>query len=130
MDIKETPTDRNVMIHPNTYYMPEMSHEDSRLYLFGYSIEITNQCRHPIQLVKRQWRITNGWGHIELIKGIGVVGQQPTIQPQESFSYESFCPLSTPTGQMEGMYWFRDHEDQHFRVSVPTLYFIRPNERH
>ncbi len=73
-------------------------------YFFSYTVEIHNGGEKTVQLVGRHWIITDAHGKVEEVQGAGVVGQQPTLEPGESFKYSSFCPLPTPTGTMEGSY--------------------------
>ncbi|GMJ06692.1 hypothetical protein HRI_004338400 [Hibiscus trionum] len=71
-------------------------------YLFAYRIRITNNSDRPVQLLRRHWIITDGNGKTENVWGIGVIGEQPVILPNTGFEYSSACPLSTPSGRMEG----------------------------
>lgn len=73
-------------------------------WVFQYSVRITNQSEETVQLVTRHWIITDGAGHVEEVKGPGVVGEQPVLAPGASFQYSSWCRLKTPTGRMHGTY--------------------------
>ena len=79
-------------------------------YVFGYRIEIANKGRSaspPVKLLWRRWFITDATGLVREVHGSGVVGEQPELAPGERFSYQSFCPLPTPTGTMEGSFTFQ-----------------------
>ena len=77
---------------------------DQDLYLYSYNVEIKNNTDREFSLKSRHWIIRDGLGREEHVIGDGVIGEQPTIPPGESFSYTSGCPLSTPTGSMRGRY--------------------------
>ena len=78
-------------------------------------MRITNEGTQAAQLLRRKWLITDGQGHQKIVKGLGVVGLQPYIRPGEFFEYNSFCPLSTPTGQMEGFYEMETSKKEIFK---------------
>jgi ApaG protein len=81
----------------------------------------------PAQLIARHWIITNELGHVEEVKGLGVVGRQPLLQPGESFEYSSGCQLRTPTGTMRGSYLCVNHEGETFECEIP-LFVLQMNE--
>ena len=84
--------------------MPERSSPSESHFFFAYRVRITNRGEEIVQLVSRHWVITDGDGHVEHVQGPGVVGEQPVLEPGESFEYTSFCPLSTRIGSMHGAY--------------------------
>ena len=85
-------------------YMAEQSRPLEDEWVFQYTVRITNQGTETVQLVSRHWIITDGHDRTREVKGPGVVGEQPTLAPGESFKYSSWCPLATPTGSMRGTY--------------------------
>ena len=85
-------------------YATEHSQPLEARWVFQYTVRITNLGSDPVQLVSRHWIITDALDHTEEVRGPGVVGQQPTLGPGESFKYSSWCPLKTPTGMMHGTY--------------------------
>lgn len=119
-----------IKVEVRTHYIPEESQPDYDNYFFIYHIRITNEGNKPAQLLGRKWLVTDGYGHREEVAGSGVVGLQPYIRPGEVFEYNSFCPLSTPTGQMEGFYEMENSDGKRFQVKVPELYFIEPSRCH
>ena len=84
-------------------------------WFFLYTVKISNEGAEPVQLVTRHWIITDGTGHVEEVRGPGVVGKQPTLKPGESFEYTSGCPLPTPFGVMEGTYQMVSESGEHVR---------------
>ncbi|MFZ8933143.1 MAG: Co2+/Mg2+ efflux protein ApaG [Bacteriovoracaceae bacterium] len=116
--------DKNVKICVTPYFVNEKSKPDQNFYLYKYRIIISNEGSKTIQLLARCWKIRDGKQKEEVIRGPGVIGKTPILGPQESFSYESFCPLSTPTGNMRGYFEFIELEEQNkFKVKVPLFFF-------
>lgn len=95
---------RHVRIRVRPEYLPAQSMPQVQRWLFAYQVEIENLGSYAVQLLSRHWVITNGEGEVDEVRGPGVVGQQPLLQPGESFSYTSGCPLDTPVGTMHGEY--------------------------
>lgn len=94
-------------------------------YVFAYRVTITNHSDFEVQLHSRHWFIFDGDGTIREVKGDGVVGEQPTISPGESFAYVSWCPLSYPIGKMEGTYTLIRLVDRfYFEVIIPTFELV------
>jgi ApaG protein len=95
---------RGVRVFVQAEYAPARSRPAQNEWFFLYTVKISNEGAEPVQLVTRHWVITDGTGHVEEVRGPGVVGQQPMLQPGESFEYTSGCPLTTRFGVMEGTY--------------------------
>ncbi len=119
-----------IRIHVTPEYLPEQSDPAAERYLFAYHIEIENQGDKPVQLLRRYWRITNGRGETEEVRGDGVVGLQPLIHPGESFRYSSGCPLETPVGTMEGEYTMRDAAGEEFIAPIDVFRLALPGSLH
>ena len=115
------------LVHVHPAYLPEQSAPAAGVYVFSYTITITNAGDVPAQLIARHWIITNELGHVEEVKGLGVVGRQPLLQPGESFEYTSGCQLRTPTGTMQGSYLCVNHEGETFSCEIP-LFVLQMNE--
>ncbi len=111
-------------------YLPEQSDPGAERYLFAYHIEIENRGEQPVQLLRRYWRITNGRGETEEVRGDGVVGLQPLIHPGERFRYSSGCPLETPVGTMEGEYTMRDADGREFIAPIGVFRLALPGSLH
>ena len=97
-------TTRGIKVEARSVYVPERSEPESGRYFFVYRIRISNVGAETSQLISRRWVITNGDGREEIVEGPGVVGEQPTLAPGQSFEYTSFCPLPSPVGTMHGTY--------------------------
>ena len=97
-------TTRGVRVEVQSSYVPERSAPRDSRYFFAYKIRISNRSEETVQLLSRHWVITDGDGNVEHVRGPGVVGEQPVLEPGESFEYTSFCPLPTPIGSMHGTY--------------------------
>ncbi len=111
----------NISITVEPQYIPEQSKPIEEMYGFSYTITVANLGREPAQLISRHWVISDEDGHVEEVKGLGVVGHQPYLKPGEQFRYSSGCRLRTPTGQMTGTFYFVDEEGGHFGVMVPRF---------
>lgn len=97
-------TTRGVRVEVRTAYVPERSAPQESRYFFAYRIRISNVGEETVQLRSRHWVISDGEGNMEHVRGPGVVGEQPVLEPGEAFEYTSFCPLPTPIGSMHGTY--------------------------
>jgi ApaG protein len=97
-------TTRGVRVEVKSQWLPERSNPTRKQWFFTYHVTISNHGEEVVQLVSRHWIIKNGAGKTEHVRGPGVVGETPTLAPGESFKYQSFCPLDTPIGSMEGTY--------------------------
>jgi ApaG protein len=94
----------SIRVEVMSQYSPENSRPNQDVWVFEYTVRITNQGTETVQLLTRHWIITDGLDQVEEIKGPGVIGEQPVLAPGESFKYSSWCPLKTPTGTMRGTY--------------------------
>lgn len=107
-------------------YQPEQSSPDEGYYFWSYTIEIANESLRSVQLKTRYWRITDATGRTEEVRGPGVVGQTPRIDPGQSFTYTSGCPLATPSGIMTGSYQMVDDGGRLFDVEIPAFSLDSP----
>ena len=107
-------------------YLPEQSSQETQRFLWSYEIIIINQSDQTVQLLNRYWHITDMTGHIEEIRGPGVIGLQPLIKPGKRFVYNSYCQLTTPQGSMEGYYGFQTLEEEMFSVQIPKFVLTSP----
>lgn len=118
----------SVKITVKTQYLKAQSVPDQNQYVFAYTITIENQSDEQVQLLNREWQITDADHKITRVAGEGVVGQQPKIAPGESFSYTSGTVMATPIGSMQGHYGMVNAtgtpfiaEIQSFRLAVPNI---------
>ena len=103
-------------------YLAHESDPAAPRFVWAYAIEIENRTERSVQLLSRYWRITDETGITQEVRGAGVVGEQPMIEPGETYSYQSACPLITPAGVMVGAYTMRDAQsDVQFDIGVPAF---------
>ncbi|NCP11895.1 MAG: Co2+/Mg2+ efflux protein ApaG [Sphingomonadales bacterium] len=114
-------TTRDCTVRVSVSYLPDQSLPGQGRWFWAYHIRIENSGDETVQLLSRRWTITDGRGAKALIEGEGVVGEQPVIEPGESYDYVSGCPLGTPTGTMEGEYVMADSEGVRFEIAIPRF---------
>jgi len=112
---------RNIEVDVEPFYMPERSDPDENRYVWAYRVTIANRSEEWVQLLSRYWRITDEAGRVEEVQGPGVVGEQPELDPGDSYQYTSGCPLSTPSGVMVGHYTMRNTDGELFDVAIPAF---------
>ncbi len=108
-------------------YWPERSTPDVSQWAFTYTVRITNQGTRPATLRSRYWRITDANGRVEEMRGDGVVGKQPHLQPGESFEYQSWAMLRTPFGSMRGAYFMERTDGSRFEAPIAEFALTLPN---
>jgi ApaG protein len=112
---------RNIEVEVEPFYMEDRSDPAQNRYVWGYRITIDNQSDDSVQLMSRRWQITDGVGRVEEVHGSGVVGEQPKLDPGDSYQYTSGCPLPTPSGIMVGTYTMRKRTGEMFEVAIPAF---------
>ncbi len=123
----ETKTTNGIKISVETKYLPGESNPVENRYCFAYRISIANERNTEVQLLSRHWMIRDGDGSIREVKGDGVVGQQPIIEPMRGHQYVSWCPIQAEIGSMSGTYRMYDRElDEFFDAEVPQFPLIYP----
>lgn len=115
-----------IRVQTESFFVPEESDQRSGYYHFGYRIRITNLGTKPARLISRHWIITDGLGRVEEVKGLGVVGRQPRLDPGQTHEYESCCPLYTRTGTMRGTYHMRRDDGSMFDVEIGEFTLWHP----
>jgi len=120
-------TTRGVRIQVKSAYLADRSSPSECTYLFSYHVRISNVGSQTVQLVSRDWIITNAEGEVERVKGLGVVGEQPVLQPGGSFEYTSFCPLKTAVGSMHGTYQLVTPTGEQFDAVIAPFTLAVPN---
>jgi ApaG protein len=121
---------RGVRVTVRSEYAPDKSEPSRNQWFFLYTVTITNEGPETVQLLTRHWLITHGTGHIEEVRGPGVVGKQPTLKPGESFEYTSGCPLPTPFGLMEGTYQMVTETGERFDAKIAPFTLSEPYTVH
>lgn len=111
----------SVTVDPTPFYLADQSEPDHGLFTYAYHINIINTGDVSVQLLSRHWIITDGNGHVEEVKGEGVIGKQPTLAPGESFQYTSGTQFKTPVGSMHGSYTFRAEDGTQFDAPIPRF---------
>jgi ApaG protein len=115
-----------IQVSVRTKFLPKES--IIRHYVFAYQIEITNTSTDIVQLLSREWYITNGLSEKQVVSGEGVIGRQPIIAPGESYRYMSGTHFSTPIGKMNGFYYMRRFNDnQLLKIEIPVFVLATPN---
>lgn len=120
---------RAISVSVDPFYVEEQSEPRENRWVFGYRVVIENRGREPVQLVSRHWRIVDGMGRMVEVKGDGVVGEQPLLEPGERFEYTSGTPLPTPSGIMTGTYQMLGADGLWFDVEIPTFSLDAPGSR-
>ncbi|MEF2072264.1 Co2+/Mg2+ efflux protein ApaG [Consotaella aegiceratis] len=121
-------TTRSITVTVTPTFLENQSEPEEGQWVWAYTIEITNGSLDTVQLRSRYWHITDGHGHVEEVSGKGVVGEQPTLSPGDSFTYTSGCPLGTPSGIMRGHYDMEGSDGSTFTVEVPAFSLDVPDE--
>lgn len=119
-------TTRHIRIRVAPCYVPEESEPDEDRFLFAYHVKIENQGEVPVRLISRHWVITDGDGDESEVRGQGVVGEQPHLQPGEAFEYTSACPLPTPVGTMHGSFQMITDDGEAFDAIIRPFTLALP----
>ena len=120
---------RGVRISVSPDYLEDESVPEEGRFVWAYTIEIENTGEHPVQLIARKWVITDANGRTEHVQGMGVIGEQPVIEPGGRFRYTSGAPLPTPSGFMSGSYEMRRGDGESFAATIPGFSLDRPSDR-
>ena len=119
-------TTRGIRITVNPAYLEDQSSPLDNHYVWVYQVRIENQGPETVQLRTRHWKITDSNGHMDEVRGPGVVGEQPILKPGEKFEYTSGTPLSTPSGIMAGSYEMENEDGEYFDVAIPAFSLDSP----
>jgi ApaG protein len=124
-----TATTKRISVTVEPRYLADRSDPSESRFFWSYTVEIANKSATPVQIVARHWVITDQLGRREDVRGIGVVGEQPVIEPGSSFTYTSGCPLQTPSGTMVGSYQAVGADGEMFSVAIPAFSLDIPGEK-
>ncbi|MDX0658180.1 Co2+/Mg2+ efflux protein ApaG [Sinorhizobium medicae] len=116
--------DIEVTVEP--YYLEEQSDPDDSRYVWGYRIIIANHSDVAVRLMTRYWHITDENGQVDEVSGPGVIGEQPLLNPGDTYEYSSGCPLDTPSGVMFGNYSMEAEGGETFNVAIPAFSLDSP----
>jgi ApaG protein len=111
----------SIAVDPTPFYLADQSDPANDVYTFAYHVSIKNIGDVPVQLLSRHWVITDGNGHVDEVRGPGVIGEQPRIEPGESFEYTSGSQFKTAVGTMHGSYQFVAEDGVNFDAPIPKF---------
>ncbi len=117
---------RDIEVTVEPYYLEEQSDPDDSRYVWGYRIVISNHSDISVRLVTRYWNITDETGQVDEVHGPGVIGEQPVLNPGDTYEYSSGCPLDTPSGVMFGHYGMETESGEMFDVNIPAFSLDAP----
>jgi ApaG protein len=121
-------TTRHIKITVVPLYLADQSDPAERHYVWAYTIQMENMGKETVQLLNRYWHITDANGAVQEVRGPGVVGEQPVLQPGNAFQYTSGAALRTPSGIMTGKYEMATKEGERFLVDIPTFSLDSPDQ--
>jgi ApaG protein len=122
-------TTKNIRVSVRSFYLEDQSRPEDGHFVWAYRVRIENHGKEPVQLLRRTWHITNARGHTQHVRGDGVVGEQPVLEPGEAFEYTSGTPLDTPSGFMTGAYHMvAPASGEAFDVDIPTFSLDSPHQ--
>jgi ApaG protein len=119
-----------IRVNVETSYVPDQSDPGSQRYVFSYTITILNEGKEPARLLRRHWLITDANGKVQEVRGDGVVGEQPHLQPGQGFRYSSGAILETPVGTMQGSYSMETDQGAHFDAPIAPFRLAMPGILH
>ena len=119
-----------ISVNSTTQYLAEQSDESTDKYVFAYTITIRNSGNATAQLISRHWIITDARGQVQEVRGLGVVGAQPTLRPGESFEYTSGTSIATAVGTMRGTYQMVGEDGSRFDAAIPEFTLSVPRVLH
>ncbi len=120
----------NIVVNVQTVFVEAQSEPEEDRYVFAYTIKITNEGAQPAKLLTRHWIITDSNGKVQEVKGEGVIGQQPYLQPGEFFQYTSGTVIETPVGSMQGSYQMLSDDGSHFDAEILPFSLSVPKMLH
>ena len=122
-------TTRAIVVTVTPQYLPDQSDPAKSQFVWAYQVRIENKGDIAVQLRSRHWRITDGLGRQQEVKGPGVIGKTPLLRPGEMFEYTSGTPLSTPSGFMGGTYQMVSESGEAFDIEIPTFSLDTPSSQ-
>ena len=126
----EEPKRYHVTVTARASFVPEQSDEAEGRYVFAYTIGIVNTGSVPARLISRHWIITDSENHVQEVRGLGVVGEQPLLAPGQSFQYSSGAAIATPVGTMRGSYQMVAEDGTAFEAPIPEFMLSMPRTLH
>ncbi len=120
---------RGIRVTVRAFYLEDQSKPEEGKYVWAYRVRIANEGGEAVQLLRRSWNVMDSRGRVQRVGGDGVIGQQPTIPPGESFEYTSGTPLETPSGFMKGAYHMVTSSGESFDAEIPAFSLDSPHQR-
>jgi ApaG protein len=120
----------DITVTVKTRYIADQSDEAAGRFVFAYSVSILNSGSVTAQLVSRHWIITDSENKVQEVRGLGVVGEQPHLKPQESYEYTSGTAIATPVGTMRGTYQMVAEDGVAFDAAIPEFTLSVPRTLH
>ncbi|MDP7603380.1 MAG: Co2+/Mg2+ efflux protein ApaG [Alphaproteobacteria bacterium] len=120
---------RSIEVTIDPAYLDDQSEPADDHFVWAYQVRIENKGGETVQLLNRYWRITDAQGRIQEVRGAGVVGERPVLNPGQSYEYTSGTPLSTPSGIMDGSYQMETQNGETFDVVIPAFSLDSPHQR-
>tara|TARA_Y100001936_G_C15911753_1_gene578970 strand:+ start:452 stop:883 length:432 start_codon:yes stop_codon:yes gene_type:complete len=121
-------TTEQITVTVDPIFLEDESDPDAGMFFWSYHVVIENNGPETVQLLSRYWHITNALGAMQEVRGDGVVGEQPVLEPGQSFEYTSGTPLSTSSGIMGGNYQMISSAGKNFDINIPTFSLDSPYE--
>jgi len=112
---------REIEVKVTPRFLPDRSSPDNGYYFWAYTVTLTNLGHETVQLKTRHWRITDGLGRLQEVRGAGVIGKEPVLRPGEDFEYTSGVPLQTASGFMNGSYGMVTETGEPFDIDIPAF---------
>jgi ApaG protein len=121
-----TSTTRDIRVTVRPAYLDDQSAPNDNHFVWAYHVTIENMGRETVQLRSRHWRITDARGELHEVRGAGVIGEQPVLEPGDVFDYTSGTPLATPSGIMNGTYQMENERGEVFDIEIPAFSLDSP----
>lgn len=121
---------RDIEVMAEPIFLEDRSNPEDGEYFWAYRITIANNSQRWVKLLSRYWRITDGLGRVREVRGDGVVGDQPELEPGDSYQYTSGCPLTTASGFMVGTYTMSGADGETFEIDIPAFSLDVPGQAH
>ena len=124
-----TETTRAITVTVRPTFLEDQSSPAEAHFVWAYRVRIENHGEETVQLLRRHWRITDALGRVQEVKGSGVVGEQPVLEPGASYEYTSGTPLKTPSGFMVGSYQMETTGGERFDIAIPAFSLDSPHQK-
>lgn len=122
-------TTRGITVSVKPAYLPHQSDPEEGTWVWAYNVRIENNGAIGVRLISRHWKITDAKGHRTEVRGDGVVGEQPSLEPGQVYEYTSGTPLATASGFMVGTYQMVSESGEQFDIDIPAFSLDSPDEK-